>query len=48
MKNDVLTLAAAVFVVGILLSNVSFSEVFKSTPPPPAELQQGFALQANE
>ncbi len=30
MKTDVLTMAALVFIVGLLLSSISFSEIFDS------------------
>nr|WP_317932463.1 hypothetical protein [Halioxenophilus sp. WMMB6] len=41
MKNDVLTLAAAVFLVGVLASSVGASDLFKSESTPPSALQQG-------
>lgn len=45
MKTDVLTIAALVFVVGLLVSSLISSDVFKtSDAEPPAELQQGVAL----
>ncbi len=45
MKTDVLTLAALVFVVGLLVSSLIPADVFESsTQEPPAELQQGVAI----
>lgn len=45
MKTDVLTFAALVFVVGLLVSSVISSGIFDSAEQePPAELQQGVAI----
>jgi len=44
MKFDVLTLAAVVFLVGVLASSVGASDLFKSESSPPAQLQQGIAI----
>ncbi|VUD53848.1 hypothetical protein TDB9533_01918 [Thalassocella blandensis] len=45
MKTDVLTFAALVFVVGLLVSSLLSSELFESSEAePPAELQQGVAF----
>lgn len=41
MKNDVLTLAAAIFLVGVLASSVGASDLFKTEAEPPAQLQMG-------
>jgi len=42
MKTDVLTLAALVFVVGLLLSTISVSDIFDSgEKETPVALQQG-------
>ncbi len=41
MKTDVLTLAALVFIVGLLLSSFSVSEIFDSNEDAPAPVQQG-------
>ncbi len=43
MKSDVLTLAAVVFVAGMLASGLGITELFKSEKvlAPPPELQQG-------
>ena len=41
MKTDVLTLAVAVFLVGVLASSVGASDLFKSESAPPTALQQG-------
>lgn len=44
MKADVLTLAVVIFVVGILVSGLGLTEVFKSEEQtPPTALQQGVA-----
>lgn len=43
MKTDVLTLAAVVFVIGLVISGVSGSDLFQSEQEPPAALQQGMA-----
>ncbi len=43
MKTDVLTLAALVFVVGLLASSLGISEVFDRDPSPQGALQQGVA-----
>jgi len=44
MKADVLTLAVVIFVLGILVSGLGLTEVFKSEEPtPPTALQQGVA-----
>ncbi|WNO08842.1 hypothetical protein [Teredinibacter sp. KSP-S5-2] len=43
MKTDVLTLAALVFVVGLLASGLGLTDVFDKDPVPPAALQQGVA-----
>ncbi|MCD9457717.1 hypothetical protein [Marinibactrum halimedae] len=46
MKNDVLTLAAIVFFVGVLVSSVGVKSVFHNEgDTPPAQLQQGIAWQ---
>ncbi|WP_460051587.1 hypothetical protein [Sessilibacter sp. MAH2] len=44
MKHDVLTLAAAIFFIGVLASSVGASDLFKSESEPPAQLQQGVAF----
>ena len=45
MKADVLTIAALVFVVGLLASSFSTSDYFASEPEEaPAALQQGVAI----
>jgi hypothetical protein len=42
MKSDVLTLAAVVFVVGLVVSGFGITDVFESeVSAPPAALQQG-------
>ena len=43
MKTDVLTLAAVVFVIGLVVSGVSGADFFESEQEPPAALQQGIA-----
>ncbi len=43
MKNDVLTVVVVAFFVGVLISSVSFSDVFQADEEPPAGLQQGIA-----
>jgi len=46
MKADVLTLAALVFVVGVILSSVTALDLFASEEAEvPTELQRGFMLQ---
>lgn len=45
MKADVLTLAAIIFVVGLLISAFGGIKVFDEEPPVPPELQQGVATQ---
>lgn len=45
MKADILTLAAIVFVVGMLASGLGITEVFDSeVAAPPAALQQGVVM----
>lgn len=45
MKTDVLTMAALVFIIGLLLSSISFSEIFDpSEDDAPTALQQGSAF----
>lgn len=44
MKNDVLTLAAVIFLVGVLASTVTASDLFKSEITPPAQLHQGVSI----
>jgi hypothetical protein len=44
MRTDVLTLAAAIFVIGVVVSSLGITDVFHAEAAPPAELQQGFAL----
>ena len=45
MKTDVLTVAALVFVVGLLASSFSDSDFFQSeSEEAPAALQQGVAI----
>lgn len=44
MKNDVLTLAAVVFLIGVLASSVAASDMFKSEIAPPAQLHQGVSF----
>ncbi len=41
MKTDVLTFAAVVFVVGLLLSSFSVSDIFQSNDETPVAAQQG-------
>ncbi len=42
MKADVLTLAAAVFILGMVVSGLGITDVFKSdVSTPPSALQQG-------
>lgn len=44
MKNDVLTVVVIAFFVGVLVSSLSVSDVFKADDQePPAGLQQGIA-----
>lgn len=44
MKADVLTLAVVIFVIGILVSGLGLTEVFKGEKKtPPTALQQGIA-----
>ena len=43
MKTDVLTLAAVVFVIGLVISSIVSANLFQTTPEPPAALQQGIA-----
>lgn len=45
MKSDVLTLAAVVFVVGMIASGFGVTDVFESKAvAPPAALQQGVVV----
>lgn len=45
MKNDVLTIAIVVFVVGVLASSVGLSDVFQADEQDvPAALHQGVTL----
>lgn len=44
MRLDILTVAVLIFVLGIVLSSLSLSEVFPSEPYAPAPHQQGFAV----
>jgi len=44
MKADILTIAALVFVFGVLASSVNATDVFKSDAQAPAALQQGVAM----
>ena len=44
MKTDVMTIAALVFVVGLLASSLGGTDLFGSEPEPPAALQQGVTL----
>lgn len=45
MKSDVLTLAAVVFIIGMLVSSLGMKEVFQSeVSEPPAALQQGVVI----
>jgi len=44
MKFDAMSLAAAVFVVGLLLSSFGTEDTFYDDQEPPTALQQGFAL----
>ncbi|GAB3112389.1 hypothetical protein G8770_19450 [Aestuariicella hydrocarbonica] len=41
MKFDVLTIAVAVFVLGVLGSYLDLGEAFADEPQPPSALQQG-------
>lgn len=43
MKTDVLTLAALVFIVGLLASSFGVTDVFKGDQSPVGALQQGVA-----
>ena len=45
MRIDVLTITVLIFVIGLLLSCLSFSDVFSQDEPAPAPHQQGFSLQ---
>lgn len=48
MKSDVLTLAAVVFVVGLVVSGFGIMDVFESeVAVPPAALQQGVVVARN-
>ncbi|HEY7774645.1 MAG TPA: hypothetical protein VIC26_15785 [Marinagarivorans sp.] len=42
MRIDTLTMAIVVFVIGLLLSSFSLSDVFGGEPEAPAPHQQGF------
>jgi len=44
MKFDSLTIAAVVFVVGLLISVAGSSEWFDGGEPVPSELQRGFQV----
>lgn len=45
MKSDVLTLAAVVFVLGMVVSGLGITDVFESeAAAPPAALQQGVVV----
>ncbi len=45
MKSDVLTLAAVVFIVGMIVSSFGITEVFQSeASEPPAALHQGVVV----
>ncbi len=44
MKKDVLGIAALVFVVGMIFSSFDIKEFFVKEAEPPAEFQQGFAV----
>lgn len=44
MRLDILTVAVLIFVLGIVLSSLSLSEVFPSESYTPAPHQQGFAV----
>ncbi|MEY4588063.1 MAG: hypothetical protein RL497_139 [Pseudomonadota bacterium] len=48
MRTDVLSLAAIVFVVGVLISGLGVTNVLHKKAALPAELQQGFALSQSE
>ena len=43
MRTDVLSLAAIIFVVGVLVSGLGVTNVLHKKTALPAELQQGFA-----
>ncbi|AGN11364.1 hypothetical protein [Simiduia agarivorans] len=43
MKNDVLTITALVFVIGVLVTGVFSSEWFEDEPEVPTALLQGVA-----
>lgn len=45
MRLDILTVAVLIFVLGIVLSSLSISEVFPTEHNPPAPHQQGFTLE---
>jgi hypothetical protein len=44
MRTDVLSLAAIIFVVGVLISGLGVTNMLHKKTTPSAELQQGFAL----
>ena len=44
MKFDVMSLAAVVFVVGLVLSSFGIDDAHSDDQEPPTALQQGFAL----
>ncbi len=51
MKADVLTVAAVVFVVGVLASSIDIKDVFEKDPEiakPQAELHQGVIVAQNQ
>ena len=51
MKADVLTVAAIVFVVGVLASSIDIKDVFEDDPAiakPQAELHQGVVVAQNK
>ena len=44
MKTDILTVAAVVFVIGVLVTSIVGSDIFNNEQEPPAALQQGIAI----
>ncbi|WP_158224702.1 hypothetical protein [Agaribacterium haliotis] len=42
MKSDTLTAAAAVFVIGLLLSGLGVTDMFSPKAEVPSDLQRGF------
>lgn len=44
MKLDIMSLAAAALIIGVMLSSLGIEDAWSADQEPPSALQQGFAV----